>query len=152
MNIEGINANKNMMDVYQINKTENNWNKSQGFDEALKMQKQEPTEGLDKVTEMIDNIEKVKVELENDLTVENLNRYKDALKSFLNHYTQNELQMESFYVKDGRTFMEKKVNIIKSIDENMNSMTENMLETNRGHLETLQKMGEIQGLIINLFI
>jgi uncharacterized protein len=152
VNIEGLNTNKAMLENIQSGTFKNPWKADSEFDGLMKTSKNESIENPNKVIEMIDNIDKVKVKLENDLTVENLDKYKEALRSFLHYYTKNELQMESFYVKDSRTYMEKKVNIIKSIDEKMNDLTENLLETNRGHLETLNKIGEIKGLIVNLFV
>lgn len=152
MKIEGSTHNQMMLDSYQSRKIEQNTAKNATFDGLLKNQKPEENEKINKVTEMIDNIEKVKVELEHDLTVENLDRYKEALRSFLHYYTKNEMKMDYYFVKDSRTFMEKRVGIIQSIDEKMNQMTENMLETNKGHMETLHKIGEIQGLLVNLYI
>ena len=100
---------------------------------------------------MIDNIDDVKKLLEHVVTIENLQKYKEAIKSFLEYYTKNELKMEQYYMRDKKG-IEKKVSIIRSIDQKMNDLTENLLETNKGHLDILQKMGQIQGLLVNLYV
>lgn len=152
MKIDGMNHSQTMVEHLYSKKTEGVGTKQQSFDQLLGTHKTEEVTPNDKMTEMIDNIEEVKGILEQDLSVENLEKYKDALRSFLEHYTKNELKMDYYFVRDGRTFMEKKVGIIQTINEKMNDLTENMLETNKGHLETLSRIGEIQGLIVNLFM
>ena len=152
MKIEGMNHQQVMMDPLYSKKNENTTMKQTAFEQYLETEKAEALMPNDQVVEMIDNIEEVKTMLEQDLSVENLDKYKEALRSFLEYYTKNELKMDYYFVRDGRTFMEKKVGIIQTINEKMNDLTENMLETNKGHLETLSNIGEIQGLIVNLFM
>jgi len=122
------------------------------FGEIMKTNKAKESSKEKVISEMVDNIDNVKVLLEHDLTVENLKKYKEAVRSFLDYFTKNEMQKETFFVRDSRTFIDKKVSIIKAVDEKINNLTENMLETNRGHLETLHQIGEIKGLILDLFL
>lgn len=104
-----------------------------------------------KLNQMIETIEKLKGVLDYDLTVENLKKYKDAVKSFLEYYTRNELKMEDHIIRDnlGR---EKKLKMIRSVDQKLNNMTEHMLETHQGHLKMMKDIGEIHGLIINMLL
>lgn len=152
VNIQGLGQSQVIMDSGQLKKNDLTSIKNVAFDGLIVGKKIDESNKSNKFTEMVDNIDKVKVALEHNLTVENLEKYKEAVRSFLNYYTKHELMMESYFVKDSRTFMEKQVSVIKSINEKMSDLTENMLETNRGHLETLHNIGEIQGLIVNLFI
>lgn len=152
MKIDGVNHQQVMMEGLYSKKTDATSSKQTAFDQLLETQKAEDTTQNDKVVEMIDNIEDVKRDLEQDLTIENLEKYKEAIRSFLEYYTKNELKMDYYSVYDRRTFTDKKVGVIQTINEKVNGLTENMLETNKGHLETLSKIGEIQGLIVNLFV
>lgn len=104
-----------------------------------------------KIQKLIDNIDQLKEHLDQQLTMDGLRDYKEAVRSFLQHYTQNELKMDQQMLKDRRGYSQK-VSIIKSIDGKIGSLTENMLETNQGHLETLRRIGEINGLILNLYV
>ena len=152
MKIDGMNHPQTMMDQLYGKKNETSGAKQQVFEQLLNAKSVEESAPQEKIMEMVENIEEVKALLEQDLTVENLDKYKQALRSFLDYYTKNELKMEYYMVRDGRTFTDKKVGVIQTINDKMNSLTENMLETNKGHLETLNKIGEIQGLIVNLFM
>lgn len=140
--LKNLSMNKNIQEI----KTKGN------FKELLKNDNKEKIFNTEKVKELIDNIETVKKTLEHDLTVENLKKYKEAIKSYLSHYTKNELYMEDFFVKDKRSLVEKRLSVIKSVDDKLNDLTENLLDTNRGHLEALNKIGDINGLILNIYI
>lgn len=103
-----------------------------------------------KLQQMIESIDALKETLQHDITVENLREYKEAVRSFLDYYTKNELQMQNIYIRDQRGY-EEKLSMIQSIDKKLNQLTENRLETHKGHLEMLRKIGEINGLVVNFF-
>lgn len=98
---------------------------------------------------MIQTVEDLKQNLDYEVTVENLEKYKEAVQEFLEYYTKNEMKMEDFILKDERGY-QKKLSIIKTIDEKMNDMNYNMLESPLGHIEILKQTGEINGLILDL--
>lgn len=152
MKIDGMNHSQMMVEQNYNKKNEGMNSKQAAFDKLVSAPSTQETAQENKIIEMVDNIEEVKTLLEQDLSVENLEKYKETLRSFLDYYTKNELKMDYYYVRDSRTFMEKKVGIIQNINGKMNEMTENMLETNKGNLELLNKIGEIKGLIVNLFV
>lgn len=101
-----------------------------------------------KLTSLIDTIDKLKQTLDLDLTVENLNSFKDAVKSFLDFYTKEKMGLEDFYMQDDAGY-QKKMRIIRTVDDKVDNLTEHMLETNQGHLTLLKNIGEIHGLVIN---
>lgn len=101
--------------------------------------------------DMMESLDKLKEKLDFDVTVENLRNYKEAVKTYLDHYTKNELQLEGKYLSDRRGYT-KKLYMIKTVNEKLDSLTERMLETHQGHLETLKKVGEIQGLLVDLYL
>jgi hypothetical protein len=151
MKIEGVQSHQQIHNQQIVHKEKIKPNTTK-FEELLNETETEAPTGKDKkINEMIDNIEKLKSILDHDLTVDNLNEYKEAVKSFLSYYTTNELKMENTYARDKRGY-EQKLQVIKSVDSRLNDLTENMLETHQGHLETLKSIGEIQGLIVNIFV
>ena len=133
--------------------TEINKTGSQEFESMLtqKQSTQGVTEKSSKTEKLIQNIEELKEQLDLQLTMDGLLEYKEAVRSFLQHYTQNDLKMEQKMMRDRHGYTQK-LSAISSIDQKINSLTENMLETNQGHLETLKQIGEINGLIVNLYM
>lgn len=126
-------------------------NKTELFEEMFDTKKKMDKKDDSVLSQMIDNIDTLKKVLDMELTVDNLKKYKDAVQSFVEHYTKNELKMEDHILSDRKGY-QKKVSIIRSIDENLNQLNQNMLESPLGHIETLKKIGEIQGLVVNLLI
>lgn len=106
----------------------------------------------DKLTLLVEDIDDLKKKLEEQLTLKNLNEYKENVRQFVEYYTQNEMEVREETVQNNRTYANKKYTIVDNINKNLEGMTEDLLSTNRGHLELLSKMGEINGLIINLVI
>lgn len=102
----------------------------------------------DHVLELLSDVEKTKVNLEQNMTMDTLKDYKGALQSFLDHYVNKEMRVDQSFVKDRKGYPQK-IAIVRSINEDMKNMTENMLLTNRGQLQMLHKIGQIQGLIVN---
>lgn len=113
---------------------------------------QEVTESDERINTMIEDIDELKKKLEEQLTLKNLEEYKNYVRKFVEHYSQNEIEVKEQSVQNTRTYANKKYTVIESINEKVDSMTDDLLKTNRGHLELLSKMGEINGLIINLLI
>ena len=105
----------------------------------------------EKLTTMINTVEKLKTTLEYDMSVENLMAYKGALKSFVDYYSKNELQVHDVLMTDRRGNT-KKLQVVKTINEKLNNLTSTMLETHLGHMKMLKEIGEIQGLVVNLHL
>lgn len=105
----------------------------------------------EKFTSMIDTIDKLKRNLEYDMSVDNLMKYKKELQSFVTYYTKNELKVQDVLLTDRKGYT-KKMQVVKDINERLNHMTTNMLETHIGHLQMLKEIGQVQGLILNLYI
>lgn len=119
------------------------------FDQTL--QTTRPKEVEDKLSSMIDTIDKLKATLDFDMSVDNLNEYKKALKSFIEYYTKNELQVQNVLMTDKKGYT-KKMQIVKTLNEKLSNMTSSMLETNLGHLQMLKEIGQVHGMVLNLYL
>lgn len=149
MQLEGIHSRQNVANPHELKHRAADDNAAKEFEKLFTETKKEVKGHESKVNGMIDDISKIKEMLDYELTPENLEQYKDALRSFLDYYTKNELKMEEYSLRDQKGYT-KKLNVIKSINGKLNEMTENMLETNADHLSQLKRIGEIQGLLVNL--
>lgn len=150
LNFESVtnmqNANQNP--VFRA-KTQNNQTEIGNFEEIV--QKTQTKEVEEKISDMIDTVDKLKSMLEYDMSVDNLMEYKKGLKSFIEYYTKHELQVQDVLMTDRKGYT-KKMQVIKTMNEKLNNMTTNMLETHLGHMQMLKDIGEIQGLITNLYL
>lgn len=138
----------------QNNKVDKEFQQMLGNGVATEVDVEDVGEGetKERMFSMIDDIDELKKKLEEQLTLKNLHEYKENVRQFINYYSENELNVEQKTVQDGRTYANKKYTVIEAINEKVDSMTDDLMQTNRGHLELLSKMGEINGLIINLII
>jgi uncharacterized protein YaaR (DUF327 family) len=151
MQINGVKT-QNMVSHSSIQTPkQTNTGKTEMFEEMFETTKVAEKKDDGVLSQMIDNIETLKKVLDMELTVDNLKKYKDAVQSFVEHYTKNELKMEDHILSDRKGY-QKKVSIIRSIDQKINNLNQNMLESPLGHIETLKQIGEIQGLVVNLLI
>ena len=149
MKIDTASNVQSIMNHHEIKQKSQETTKSKDFEKFFDEMKPEQMTMDSKVNEMIDDITKVKEMLDYEMTADNLNDYKKAVQSFLEYYTKNELKMDEYQLRDQKGYT-RKLNIVKTLDEKVNELTESMLETNQGHLNTLKQVGEIQGLVLNL--
>lgn len=152
MQIEGIQQNTTSTVQVKTDKKEPSIEGEKTFHNLLEQQEAVIEEKqTSPLKEMVQSIDQLKRMLDYELTVENLAKYKESVQEFLTYYTNNELKMEDHFVKDHKGY-EQKVSIIRSVDEKLNDLNENMLESPLGHIETLRKIGEINGLVVNLLL
>ena len=102
---------------------------------------------------LVDNIGEIKEKIELELTLDNVMEYKNTVKSFLNFYVDNLLQYK--YYDHPRYGYSQKMTIVKQAEVDMNEMEDvmNLINTPKAwHLEMLNQIGEIHGLIVNLVL
>lgn len=139
---------------YQMNKltpktTSTEW-KSGKFTQMMDEMKVQETEKNEPVLDMLENVQEITEILERDLTLANLNEYKSALRAYLNHYVKNELKKETQEMHDLNVY-KKRITTVRSVEEKLEGITEKLLDSHKGHFEMLQRIGEVQGLILSLY-
>lgn len=83
-------------------------------------------------------------------TVESLLQYKRLVKGFIEEALNVSLKIEERrgYSRVGRT---KALKVISLIDEKLLELTNEFLSAERKNIRLLEKVGELQGLLVNLF-
>ncbi|MFB1082267.1 YaaR family protein [Jeotgalibacillus sp. JSM ZJ347] len=145
------------MDVQRIGKTTET-NKTQKKEQIAKesvsfqdvMSKKRTTTLIDKLTAMSAEIEDQGKKLSDSRTVEDLRKYKGLVKKFMEEAVNNGLQLEDQrgFNRRGRTKVYK---IVKEIDSKLIDLTNQVLDKEKKGLDILGTIGEIQGLIINVY-
>jgi uncharacterized protein len=88
--------------------------------------------------------------LSDSRTVEDLKKYKKMVKSFLEEAVNNALQLENQrgFNRRGRTKVYK---IVKEVDSKLVNLTNEVLNKQQKGLNILNLVGEVQGLLINIY-
>jgi len=99
---------------------------------------------------MAQEIEAQGKKLAESQTVEDLKKYKRLVKQFLDDAVKNGLQLEEQrgFSRGGRTRIYK---IVKEVDKKLIDLTNAVLQKEQKGLDLLGLIGEIQGLIINIY-
>ncbi|TVY06822.1 YaaR family protein [Paenibacillus cremeus] len=88
--------------------------------------------------------------LSRSMTVRELRQYKLLVKQFLEETARRGVQLRDTrgWDRRGRT---KRYKLLEEIDTELLGMADEMLESEQGRIDMLQKIGEIRGMLINLF-
>ena len=84
------------------------------------------------------------------MDIRDLKRYRGLVREFLEEvvYRSHKFSRENFLDRRGR---HRVYGIIKLIDENLDALASELVEDEKDHLSILSKIGEIQGLLLDIF-
>jgi uncharacterized protein YaaR (DUF327 family) len=99
---------------------------------------------------MLEQIQLQGERLSKSMTVRELRQYKLLIKKFLEETARRGVQLRETKGWDRRG-RSKRYKLLEEIDENLLAMADDLLEHEQGRIEILQKIGEIRGMLINLF-
>ncbi|WP_303985446.1 YaaR family protein [Niallia circulans] len=144
------------MEVQRVSRTSTDKIKSKdnlpvesiSFQEVISKNRQQAV--YDKLTKLVDKIEGQGKKLSEHRTVDDLRRYKKMVKDFMDEAVNNALKLEeqSGFNRRGRTKVYK---IVKEVDKKLVDLTNTLLDKEKNGLDILQSVGEIQGLLINIY-
>ncbi|MGG6433310.1 YaaR family protein [Anoxybacillus sp. D401a] len=114
------------------------------------MQKKKSDVLFERFQAMAQQIEAQGKKLAESQMVEDLKKYKKLVKQFLDDAVKNSLQLEEQrgFSRGGRTKIYK---LVKEVDQKLVELTNAVLEKEKKGLDLLGLVGEIQGLIINIY-
>ncbi|PLS17866.1 DUF327 domain-containing protein [Bacillus sp. M6-12] len=134
--------------INKVKNTNNAVTESISFQEVISKNRQQMI--YDKMTKLVDEIEEQGKILAENRTVEDLRKYKKKVKQFMEEAVQNGLQLEEQrgFSRRGRTKVYK---IVKEVDKKLIDLTNAVLDKEKKGLDILQTVGEIKGLLINIY-
>ncbi len=105
---------------------------------------------FEKLSKMVTEIEDQGKVLAENRTVDELRKYKKMVKQFMEEAVQNGLQLEEQrgFNRRGRTKIYK---IVKEVDKKLIDLANNVLDKEKNSLDILNTVGEIKGLLINIY-
>jgi uncharacterized protein YaaR (DUF327 family) len=103
-----------------------------------------------KMIKMMQDIEDQGKILSKSQTVEDLKRYKKLIKEFMDDAVKNGLKLEEQrgFNRRGRTKVYK---IVKEVDKKLIDLANAVLDKEKNGLNILNLVGEIKGLLINMY-
>ncbi|MED3979271.1 YaaR family protein [Priestia megaterium] len=102
------------------------------------------------LTQVINKIEEQGKQLVKSQTIDSLRKYKTFVKQFMNEVVKNgfKLHEERGFNHRGTTKVYK---LVKEVDTKLVDLTNDILQKEKNSLNLLKRVGEIQGLLINMY-
>lgn len=84
------------------------------------------------------------------MDIRDMKRYRGLIKDFLNEvvYRSHKFSRENFLDRRGR---HRVYGIIRLIDQNLDDLASELVEDEKDHISILSRIGEIQGLLLDIF-
>ncbi|THF74464.1 YaaR family protein [Cohnella fermenti] len=113
------------------------------------MQHQEESRTIEELNRKLVEIGAQGDRLMRSMTLRELKQYRLMVKSFLEDTLRRGIKLKETKGWDRRG-RGKRYKVLEEVDSLLIAMGEELLETEEGRLELLEKVGEIRGLLINL--
>ncbi|WP_091276881.1 YaaR family protein [Alteribacillus persepolensis] len=121
---------------------------SVSFTEIMDQRRQE--KAYERFTQMLKKIDDQGKVLTENRTVEEFRKYKQLVKDFMQEAIDHGLSLEEKrgFNRRGRTKLYK---VVEEVDRKLLDLTHAMMEKEKSGMDILDKVGEIQGLLVNLY-
>lgn len=108
------------------------------------------TELQEKLTTLMSEITTQGERLSKRKDIRDMKRYRGLIKEFLNEVVNrsHEFSRENFLDKRGR---HRVYGIVRLVDENLDALAQELCKDEKDNMEILAKIGEIRGLLLDLF-
>lgn len=103
-----------------------------------------------KIDAMMTDITKQGEYIARHMDIRDLKKYRGLIKDFLNEvvYRSHKFSRDNFLDRRGR---HRVYGIIRKIDETLDALAEELMLDEKDHLAILSRIGEIQGLLLDIF-
>ena len=99
---------------------------------------------------MMDEITDQGKRISKKMDIKDMRRYRTLIKSFLNEVVSrsHKFSRENFLDRRGR---HRVYGIIKQVDDTLDALAQELCKDEKDHLAILSRIGEIEGLILDIF-
>lgn len=103
-----------------------------------------------KLNGLMDEITTQGEKLTKQMDVRDMKQYRELVKSFLNEVVNrsHEFSRENFLDRRGR---HRVYGIVKLVDKNLDELASELLKDEKDNITVLNKVGEIKGLLLDIF-
>lgn len=115
------------------------------------LQEKQMTLSQERLETLFNELEQHGSHLSRSRSLKDLIAYKQTIQSFLKEVAQNSVAIEEHTgsYPNGR---EKRLKMIKQVDQQLLELSDLVLEKQASSIDLLDKMGEIKGLLVNLYL
>lgn len=114
------------------------------------MRQQEERASKEQLQRMLEQIDQQGQRLAQAMTVRELRAYKQLVKKFLEETVRRGVGLRETRGWDRRG-RSKRYKLLEEIDVKLLEMGEELLQHERGRIELLEKIGEIRGMLLNVY-
>lgn len=103
-----------------------------------------------RLSSMMEEITRQGDKLSKKMDVRDMKRYRGLIKDFMNEVVNrsHKFSRESFLDKKGR---HRVYGIIRQVDDTLDELAKELMKDEKDHLSILGKIGEIRGLLLDIF-
>lgn len=103
----------------------------------------------DKLTEMVENITNQGKKIAEHMDIRDLKMYRSMISTFLNEVVANSHQFsrENFLDRRGR---HRVYGIIRQVNDKLDELAKELINSEKNQVEILERIGEIQGLVLDI--
>ena len=103
-----------------------------------------------KLSSLMEEINTQGKKLAEHMDVRDMKHYRELVKSFMNEVVSrsHEFSRENFLDRRGR---HRVYGIVKLVDKNLDDLATELMKEEKDHIGILNKVGEIQGLLLDIF-
>ena len=108
-------------------------------------------EGLQtRLLAMMDEITRQGEQLAKRRDIKDMRKYRSLIKDFMNEVVtrSHEFSRENFLDRKGR---HRVYGIVRLVDENLDALAKELMKDEQDHMAILNKIGEIRGLLLDIF-
>lgn len=105
----------------------------------------------EKITALMEEITQQGERISKKKDIRDMKKYRSLIKEFMNEVVNHshEFTRENFLDKRGR---HRVYGIIRLVDENLDALAQALVKEEKDNMEILSKIGEIRGLLLDLFM
>lgn len=115
------------------------------------LSKVEEAELKEKLNSMIDSITEQGNKIAKHMDVSDMRKYREMIKDFMNEVVthSHKFSRENFLDRRGR---HRVYGIVKLVDKNLDELAQELIKDEKNHINILDKVGEIRGLLLDMAI
>ena len=104
----------------------------------------------ERLTSMMEEITRQGDKLAKRRDIKDMKRYRGLVKDFMNEIVSrsHEFDRENFLDRKGR---HRVYGIVRLVDENLDALAQELMKDEQDHMAILSKIGEIRGLLLDIF-
>lgn len=133
--------------IHAVDGTSSNGVKQTSFSDMLQQQEQRSQQ--EHIQSIIKRIQEQADQLRKTMTVRELRKYKQLVRSFLDETVRKGIGLRETQGIDRRGRSRRYV-LLSEIDQALLELTDELLTSEQGRIEVLQRVGEIKGILVNL--